>query len=485
MHIVHIASEFASYAKVGGLADVSFGLSRALVQQDQQVSVILPKYPHGDLSQLKNLERLELPVHTTYKDTLHTNTIWKANLKKITIFLIEPTTTSFFKSNEIYPKEQQLEQFLYFSKACVDFIHSWEKSPDLLHVHDWPTAIIPAIEKEIPTLLTIHNLAHQGTCPPELFEDIGLPGREMLSFDNAQDPNIWDCCNLLKTGIVHADHITTVSPSYAKEVLTSLGGQSLDKTLSFHGDKFSGILNGIDTDYWSTRKNKHLFKEYGVRSLKGKQQNKEDLQKLLNLECRNTFLVCAISRLTEQKSPYLIYDSLLHTLEKGGQFILMGKCSDEETERFFNKLAAQYANHSNVSILLEQDENLAHKTFAASDLIIIPSLFEPCGLTQMIAFHYGTIPLVRKTGGLKDTVCNFNETPSPEQQSRGFTFSEPSKKELLSSLDDAIETYNNPKLWKQLVTQGMKVDFSWKSSSNCYLDLYKKVALKKKQLLCG
>ncbi len=428
MRIIHIASELAPFVKVGGLGDVIQGLSHSLQKKGHTVEIVLPAY--------RSLKNAHLPGEVT---------------------LLE-TPGDFFDRENLYGYEDDSVRFATFARAAVDYLKG--RPYDVLHLHDWHTALIAAFLPR--TLLTIHNLAYMGICDKKLLDTLDL--KEQAGFKEGQK------YSLLRGGIEHADYVTTVSPTYAQEILNSDHGLSLRPLLNKHTNKLVGILNGIDTTFWDPENDPYLPFPFSTKQLIGKQKIKEQIQHRFGLEKKNVRLVCAVTRLVPQKGPELIKAAIEKTRELGGQFILLGSALDPKFQSDFEKL--DYRDDPNVHLELKFNENLSHEIFAAADLLIVPSIFEPCGLTQMIAMRYGTVPLVRKTGGLADSV---------EESRNGFVFEEPKKAAINEALERAFACPD--KKWSELQQAGMQEDFSWDVPTMHYLDLYKKCGEKVSRIL--
>ncbi len=442
MKIVHIASEFAPLAKVGGLSDVLLGLARATVERGHDVTVILPKY-----------RCIDIPC-TQLADYPPSHTLWRARYENVPLILVE-TAQNFFNRDNIYGEPDDIERFAYFSKLVAAYLHT-QPPPDVIHVHDWHTALIPLLYQKTASILTIHNLAYAGACGLPMLEKIGLKPSPALQCA--------DYYSLLQGGLTSVDQITTVSPTYAREILTPEYGGPFCHYLNKNKQKLSGILNGIDYTYWNPESDPLLPLHFNLQTIKQKGRVKELIKKNLQLNPENRILVSVIARLVSQKGPKLIEAALRKTIAEGGQFILLGALSDAETERHFLQLKEEYRHNRNVHIELTYNEELAHLTFAASDLLIVPSLFEPCGLTQMIAMRYGTVPLVRKTGGLADTVF---------EGRNGFSFGAATVEALHEALDRSFACWKwEPKRWQTLVRNGMSEDLSWQKPSEAYERLY-------------
>ncbi|MBS0607479.1 MAG: glycogen synthase [Parachlamydiales bacterium] len=496
MHIIHVATELAPIAKAGGLGDVIYGLSKELCKLGHQVEIVLPKFDCIDFSQVKNLKVEMRDLWSFDGPYRFNNTIWSAQVDGLKVNLIEPHHPDyFFSRGMIYGCPDDINRFCYFSRAAMEYLFKSGKQPDALHAHDWPTALIPVLYKEMymalgyrtgGTVLTIHNLEHQGRCPPSQLSRVGLRGESYLTSEKMKDLHHPTLVNLLKGGIVYSDRITTVSPNYEKEILTQEGGFALEDTLKDHKRKLSGILNGIDEVFWNPQSDHYLVKKYETHNvntaeklaqvLAGKKENRRHLRTHLQLEDSDCPIVASVTRLVPQKGPELIKGALKRTLEKGGQFILLGSSPIPEIHKEFELLQEKFKNDKRVAILMDKDEALAHLIFAAADMFIIPSLFEPCGLTQMIALRYGTVPIVRMTGGLADTVFDIETSLKPADERNGFTFDYPDEQGVCWALDRALDCFKeDPKRWHQLMRNGMKEDFTWKRAGRKYVEIYEQL----------
>ncbi len=496
MYVVQIASELTPVAKVGGLADVVHGLSKELSRRGAKVEIILPKYDCLRLEHLNNLKIEQNDLWSFDGPYQVNNTIWSAEVDGLKLLLIEPHhSQQLFQRGMIYGCNDDIDRFNYFARAAMEFLFKSGRSPDVLHVHDWPTALIPVLYKNMykqlgfhigGTLLTIHNMQHQGRCRAENINRTGLSGDHFLSPDKMQDPLTPHDFNLLKGGIVYADKITTVSPTYEKEIQTEEGAFGLHDILKKHRKKLSGILNGIDEEFWNPEKDPYLAKTFPAHKinpqtldsvLTGKKENKRNLQKQLGLKQTDAPMIVAITRLVPQKSPELLKYALFRTLELGGQFILLGSTPIPSIHREFDALQLQLQGNENAVVLMDKNEGLAHKIYASSDMFIIPSQFEPCGLTQMIALRYGTIPIARRTGGLCDTVFDTDSGAVPSDMRNGFTFEKLDAQALDEALLRAMACYEKEsEKWKSLIVHGMSQDFSWKNPVQEYMAVYKDIA---------
>lgn len=496
MHIVHIASELAPIAKVGGLADVLLGLCRELSWKSHDVDIIIPKYDCMDSDDVRDLSVFDCDSISYYEGEWYKNTIWIGWVENLKVYFIEPHhPRHFFERGCYYGCDDDTERYLYFARAAIDFLQKNHIQPDVIHLHDWQTAIISVLYKDVfnalgytkpKTVFTIHNLEYQGKCLPSDLDKIGLNGPSYLTPDKMQDPIMPQDLNLLKGGIVYSDYVTTVSPNYAWEIKTPEGGRGLDPILVKYQDKFCGILNGIDYSYWNPEVDRYLPTHFSSRESPADKRDRNTLDKkayikkllrerLLLAEAHRPIVGC-ITRLVPQKGIDLIKHTLLHIVEKGGQFILLGTSPISSINEEFHRLKHQFMDHPHISITLHHQEELAHMIFAGSDMFIVPSIFEPCGLTQLIAMKYGTVPIVRKTGGLADTVFDVDYSGLEFEETNGYTFDFPDAIGIDSALDRAIRCwYDNPDRWRKIMLNCMNMDFSWNKSSDLYLDIYKKV----------
>lgn len=498
MHIVHIASELAPLAKVGGLADVVLGLCRELSWKGHDVDIIIPKYDCMDSEQIRDIGIETKDLMSFYQGEWFSNTIWMGWVENLKVYFIDPHHPRFFFNRGcFYGCDDDIERFLYFSRAALEFIYKRPLNPDIIHLHDWETAVIAPLYNDMykkigltkpRTVLTIHNMEYQGKCSHSDLVSIGLDGTHYHQPTKMQDNLHPHLINLLKGGIVYSDFVTTVSPSYAKEVLEPEGGRGLESTLLDHIGKFKGILNGIDYSYWNPEIDRFLPAYYSIREIPANKKDRSTLDKKgfikkilrekLNLAEDHRPIVGCITRLVPQKGIELIKHTMRHIVDKRGQFILLGSSPIPSISAEFHRLKHQYHDHPHVSLTLHHQEELAHLIYAGCDMFIVPSLFEPCGLTQLIALKYGTVPIVRRTGGLADTVFDVDHSKKPFDQTNGYTFDFPDAEGIDSALDRAIRCwFDDPEKWRSLMLNGMKMDFSWNLPADDYLDIYKKIRL--------
>jgi len=486
MNIVWICSEAAPYAKTGGLADVSASLPAALAQLGHNVSVIMPYYPQvmkGLCSDLTlRYEILDVPLFEWGERCAVRQDKKSDNLSYYFIehqrYFDRPFLYDYY--GEEY--EDNAERFIFFSRAAMEATIALELAPDILHTNDWHTGLCNIYLKssiycnsatfaKTKSVLTIHNIGYQGVFPKEALYLTGL------SWDNYNYTclEFHDQVNFLKGGMMSADMVTTVSPTYAEEILSSDFAFSLENSLHhLKGEgRLTGILNGIDIDEWSPRSDSLIPANFTVDNLSGKKKCKKALQKHFNLKQKPKVPVLGlVSRFAYQKGidvlSYVIEGLLIH---EDIQFAILGS-GDDELEGFFSSLAARFPGKFGVYI--GYNNKLAHLIEAGSDMFMMPSRYEPCGLNQMYSMQYGTVPIVRRTGGLADTVVNYSE--SDLSNSTGFTFDFLNHDALINTVKWAVSIYNEkPEQFAELIKNGMRKDFSWKHTAVEYEEVYKKI----------
>lgn len=472
MKILFISSECYPFIKVGGLGDVAGSLPKAMDLLGVEMSIAMPYYgsikiPKKDITKTKN------EIFFTFSGKKEKVTIYKTFYPgtQIPVYLFK--NTAYISKKDVYPKPRQasIDQFVFFSRAILKFLKTGCCEFDLLHLNDWPTGIIPGllkteysvqpVLKEIATLLTIHNLGPQGITPLSTLSDIELSRNSLQTLDwDAQDKNI----DLLLQGIVNADVVNTVSPTYAKEIMTKEYGEGLDQILKSREGRVFGVLNGIDYTVFNPETDSHIHFRYNQETWKdGKEQNKLFLQhKLKFQENIDIPLLGVVTRLSDQKGINLIIENIEYFVKKGVQLVVLGTGYDLY-EKQLAQLSKKYPQ--NVHAILKYDAYLAREIFAGVDIFLIPSRFEPCGLTQLISLKYGTVPIVRATGGLKDTI---------EHGKSGFIFENYGASDLLKVIKETLRVFKDKKEWAKIVQYGMEKDFSWKESAKEYLLLYQK-----------
>lgn len=487
LHVIHIAAEMAPVAKVGGLGDVVSGLSRALQKKGHLVEIVLPKYDCMQYDRIRDLRVLDVELESYFDGRLFRNKVWVGTVEGLPVYFIEPHHPSkFFWRGTVYGEHDDFRRFSYFSRAALELLLQAGKKPDIIHCHDWQTAFVAPLYWDLYApkglnsariCFTCHNFEYQGTAPASEMASCGLDVHHLNRPDRMQDNSAHDRVNPVKGAIVFSNIVTTVSPTYAQEVRTSEGGRGLHSTLNSHSKKFIGILNGIDTDAWDPATDVYLKSQFNANDLQGKAENKEALRKHLGLSYADTRrpLVGCIARLVPQKGIHLIRHAIYRTLELGGQFVLLGSSPVPHIQVEFEGIANHFKSDDHIRLILKYDESLSHSIYAASDMFLIPSMFEPCGLTQMIAMRYGSIPIARKTGGLNDSVFDVDDDTIPLQFRNGYTFLNPDEQGLNGALERAFNHYKtNKESWQKLVKKDMNIDFSWESSALQYEEIYEK-----------
>lgn len=473
-NVLLVASEAAPFAKTGGLGDVVGSLPAAFDKEKYDVRVMIPKY--GSIPK----EYTDKMIFLTH---ISVSLGWRN--KYCGIFKLEHEGIIFyFIDNEFYFSGMQLysyihedvEKFAFFSKAVLSVLPHIDFRPDILHCNDWHTGLIPVMlnvqyknhmfYNGIKTIMTIHNIQFQGIWGLiETYDATGLP-IECFTPDKME---YYNDSNLLKGGLVYANRITTVSNTYAEEIQTPEYGEGLDGLLRARKDVLSGIINGISYTEYNPSTDEFIYSKYNSGNFTDKKKkNKKELQRQLALtEDENVFLLGVVSRLTDQKGFDLIAQIMNRLCEQNIQLVVLGT-GDPKHEDMFRYYAGLYPDKVSANILFSNE--LAHKIYAASDAFLMPSLFEPCGLSQLISMRYGTVPIVRETGGLKDTVIPYNKYTG---EGTGFSFRNYSADELWSIICMAKEVYDddNPQ-WNSIAAQGMAKDYSWQEAAKKYADLY-------------
>lgn len=497
MHIIHVTAEMAPIAKVGGLGDVVTGLARACLERGHMVEVMLPFYECIPGDQVTELSATAETFYSFHKGDWVPVHLYRGKVSGITVLFIQPEN-HFFKGPRIYGGSyDELEAYLFFSRACLEWMQVTGNQPDIIHVHEWQTSALPLLYwdmyyhlslKKPRIVLTIHNMEHYGECRVEQLSICGLDGPSYCTTDKAIDDRTIghnpERLSLLKGGIVYSNAVTTVSPTYANETFCS---GWLASTLLRHKDKYCGLLNGIDTVLWDPSRDPYLPANFGAINSEGKRICKQYVQRGLGLEATHTQtaskrksvpLVVCITRLVAQKGIHLIRYALSRIDQLGGQFIVLGTAPDRRVQGEFESFANQYKESERIRLLLTYSEELAHMLYAAADIIFVPSMFEPCGLTQMIGMRYGAIPLVRKTGGLADTVFDVDDHSNVEK-ANGFIFHGIDEGPLNHALERAFQYYSErPDWWMELVSKVMSLDNSWIKSAGEYATVYNSVRVK-------
>jgi starch synthase len=477
MNILLASSEVFPFSKTGGLADMVGALARAVAQSGNQARVVTPLY-RGIREKFPDIKREDWEFNLPLGPRWIRGGLWSVEPEKgLKVYFIEQPeffdrAGIYFEKNISYPDND--ERYIFFSKCVVHLARYLPWRADVVHVHDWQVSLVPAMLQQQQregwgdppaSCLTIHNLAYQGVFPGESYALTNLPP-DYFTADSAEYFGLLNC---LKGGIALADTITTVSPRYAREIMTEEYGCGLDGMLRRRADKVTGILNGVDYGEWNTTKNPHLPKPYSVTRMAGKKANKLELQRTVALPVDAKIPVFGtISRLAEQKGVDIQLGALEEMLNSDIQFVLLGSGSPE-FERGYRDLAERFPGK--VAVQFGYNESLAHQIEAGCDFFLMPSRFEPCGLNQMYSLRYGTIPIVRATGGLDDSVIDFTESPKTVT---GVKFYEYSARALAKAIRKALAIYADAALLRKCQQNGMKADFSWRNTVKKYLKIYAK-----------
>jgi len=484
MHIITISSECAPVAKVGGLADVVYGLDHELEIRGHTVEIILPKYDCMRYDQIYGLQRVYDDLWVPFYDHAVHCSVFFGFVHGRRCFFIEPhSNRNFFNRGVFYGHNDDPERFVFFSRAALEFMLKTNRHPDIIHCHDWQTGIVPVLLYEMYRHLgmthprvcyTLHNLKHQGVTGEFILRAAGLNRADyFFHYDRLRDNYNPHAINLMKGGIVYSNFVTTVSPRYAQEVQNTGLSYGLGHTLHIHARKFGGILNGIDYDVWNPEIDSHIPHRYGIDNVEAKYGNKEALRNRLWLRSEYKPIVSYIGRLEHQKGIDLIRHGIFYALANGCQFVLLGSSPEAGTNDYFLRLKRQLNDNPDCHLEIGYSEELSHLIYAGSDMIIVPSLFEPCGLTQMIALRYGTVPIVRDTGGLSDTVFDADYAHRPYRERNGYVFKDFNYQGLESAMQRAIGMwYSYPQHFRELMTNGMRYDFSWNHPGRHYLNIF-------------
>jgi starch synthase len=462
MKIAMVASEVVPFAKTGGLADVAGALPLALEYCGHEIIIIMPAY--------KCITEAKLKITRVSKDI--TSAVVGKNIK---VFFIE--NKNYFYREGLYGDKHgdypdNLERFIYFCQRTVTLLKDINFCADILHLHDWQASLAAVYLKKLhaddpfykrtKTILTLHNIGYQGIFPREEFPKLGLDW-ELFNIDGFE---FYNKINLLKGGIVFADLINTVSQTYAQEIQTKELGFGLEGLLRKRKEDLSGIINGVDYSVWDPLTDKFIIENYSLADLENKAFNKEDLQRTCGLAVdKNVPVLGIVSRLAQQKGLDILVEGLSDLLQMNVQLVILG-AGDLKYQEALREIAQKFPRA--VSLNLKFDDPLAHKIYAGSDIFLMPSKYEPCGLGQLISLRYGTIPVVFRTGGLADTINKNN----------GFIFSQYTKTELLKAINKAVAAFKNKKKWSSLVNHAMECNFSWKVSADKYVQLYAKAKKK-------
>ena len=478
MRIAMIASEARPFCKTGGLADVVYSLSKELTVMGKEVMIILPFY-----QSIKNKIWDSVKLVDTFDVVMswrhQTANVYLTYADGITYYFIEH---DYFNRDHLYGDYDDGERFAFLALAAREFLYRQKKVPDIIHIHDWQVGMLPCLIKTVPEyqqklskskfVLTIHNPAFQGMLDREALWDLyNLP---TSLYDNGEVRLDWGV-STLKAGIVYADKITTVSPNHHSELLTPEGGMHLDGALRLREWDFCGILNGIDYLEFNPENDTNIPFPYTVRNcISNKKKNHDALLKELHIENYGQPLFSVVSRLTWQKGLDILFPTIEELANRGCNIVVLGS-GEKQYELELERLRAAYPDK--IAIYIGYSDALAHRIYAASDFFMMPSLFEPCGLGQMIAQRYGTLPIVRRTGGLKDSVINYDG--GNEDKANGFGFDHYTSDDMKYTSIYAFDVYHNKPLMNKLTKNAMKTDNSWAKSAMYYYGVYEELVNRK------
>lgn len=485
MKILYVSSEVVPFAKTGGLADVAGALPLALKKMGHDVRVVMPKYKDVDEKKYRIKTILdEIKVHfqliTNYAQIQ--GTTFPGTDIPVYFVKFDP----YFNRQELYAENgtdypDNAQRFSLFCMSALWMLRGLDWRPDIIHCNDWQSALIPTYLKHHPdlkmdefynrikVLYTIHNLAYQGQYDESMLKSIGL-GWEVYTMDGME---FYHKMNLMKAGIVFSDEITTVSETYAKEIQTFETGCGLDGVLRHRSDHLTGIINGIDYNVWNPEVDDLIAAKYSPKRMEGKAECKKALQQKQNLPVRAEVpLIGMVSRLADQKGFDLIAAKAAELFEMDIQFVLLGM-GDPHYQVMFEKIAKEYPKKVAVNIKL--DNQMAHEIEAGADMYLMPSRYEPCGLNQLYSLKYGTVPIVRKTGGLADSITDATPESIKDETGTGFVFDEYTPDALFETIKRALKSFEDKKVWKKIQRNGMNKDFSWEASAKKYEALYRKM----------
>ncbi|MBG9982573.1 glycogen synthase GlgA [Aerococcaceae bacterium DSM 111020] len=476
MKVLYTAAEAAPFFKTGGLGDVAYALPKEIAKDSSiDIRVALPYYssiPEEYSEQIEDVRhfRFQLGNKNVYCG------IKQLELDGVIYYFID--NLAYFDRPELYGQWDDGERFAYFSLAIIEMLEVIEWIPDVIHTNDWQTAMIPVMLvdryhwkeplKDIRKVISIHNIRFQGIYPPNILQNVFGTGFNTFTEDGVRDNgNV----NYLKGGINFSDRVTTVSPTYAEEIMTPEFGEGLDAVIRHNGWKVRGIINGIDYDLNDPGTDPHLSYHYNADDLSNKFKNKEALQEELGLPVdKDIFMIGVVSRLTDQKGFQLVEAALEELLQTEVQIVVLGT-GEPQFEHSFRYFQDRYPDK--MRALIQFDIGLAQRIYAASDAFLMPSAFEPCGLSQMISMRYGTLPIVHETGGLQDTVQPYNQYTG---EGTGFTFSRFDRDDMLPAIYHAMHVYyNDKKAWYGMVDQAMNADFTWRDPAKEYIQIYREI----------
>ena len=471
LKVLFASSEVVPFAKTGGLADVAGSLPKAIKKLDVDIRVVVPKYQSIPEQYVERME---------YMGYIYVNIGWrhqfcavlKTEIDGVIVYFID--NEYYFKRDQLYGHHDEAERFAFFSRALIEILPFIGFEPDIIHCNDWQTGIVSLLlnahykhldaYKNIRTVFTIHNLKYQGIFPKEVLDHILGVEWKYFTPDGIE---FYDTVNYLKAGLEYSDGITTGSKTYAEEIKSDFYGENLQNVIRKRSDSLYGILNGIDFAVNDPATDERIYANYDAKNLRTKYRNKKNLQRTLGLPVNEKIpMIGVISRLVNQKGFDLIDCVLGDILQEDVQLVVLGT-GEAKYEELFRWAAGAYPDKVSANIMY--DETLAQNIYAGADLFLMPSLFEPCGLGQLFSLRYGTVPIVRETGGLADTIQAYN---AETKEGNGFSFQNYNAHDMLYTIRHALSFYPNKRIWNKIVRNGMGQDFSWSQSAREYLKLY-------------
>jgi starch synthase len=473
LNILFVASEAVPYAKTGGLADVAGALPKALARLGHRVRLVMPRYNLEKI--LHRGEQMAGELAVPFDGGVRHSAVFIDNDGEVPVYFID--APDFYFRGKLYGEHDDPDRFAYFSRAVLELAKALNEQFDIIHLNDWMTGLVPVYLKTIyardtvlshtKTLFTIHNMAFHGLFSPYATGKYGLPDWVNRTEGGIEFHGV---SSMLKAGLLFSDAISTVSPRYAEEIQTAEYAYQFEGLLKARRHKLFGILNGVDYEEWSPENDTHIASRFSDHDLSGKRECKSDLLRTFGLpdDLQRPLIGC-VSRLSDQKGFDLILDVIWRVLDRGANFILLGSGA-EHFERAFQSL--RDARSQQVGVYFGLSNELAHKVEAGADMFLMPSRFEPCGLNQMYSLKYGTVPIVRAVGGLDDTIENFNRATTT---GNGFKFYEYQADKLLEKIYEALMVYTDKDLWRTLMLNGMRADYSWTVSAHQYVHLYERL----------
>ncbi|UCE41959.1 MAG: glycogen synthase [Candidatus Aminicenantes bacterium] len=476
LRVVFVSAEVSPYAKLGEMADVSYSLPKHLSSLGMKVSLFMPKYRRPEIDSLP-MERITSNLSVNLGDRTAKASVFRGEQGKYDVYFID--NPKYFWRDQIYGTGTREyldndERFIFFNRAVLEFLHKHKLKTDVIHCNNWPTALIPVFLKtqytkkkhfhNTATLLTLHNIAYQGEYPPDSLMLTGLN----LKYFTSHHLSLNGKFNFLKAGIMYADVLNTVSSTYRREILTKKHGLGLEEILRGRKDFFYSIRNGIDYEVWNPETDPYIATNYSFSDLGGKKACKQDLIKEFGLPIHSKTPVTGIvSYMRTHKGFDILLEAMPELIKLDMALVILGQ-GEEQYENQLIEIQRKYPDK--VAVRLEMNPALTHKIAAGADIFLIPSLYEPCGLNQLYSFRYATVPVVRGTGGLEETVRPFRPTTS---EGNGFVFKEYTSAAMLAALKEALKYFRKPALWKKILSEGMKENFSWDNAARRYMNLYK------------